>query len=84
MFVLKRLSDAIAENDRVLGVIRGVEVNQSGLAHSITHPHAETQASLFKQLLDNSGVPSEHVNVIEAHGTGYERKIYHPFFDVAD
>ncbi|KAF8626009.1 hypothetical protein AX17_006732 [Amanita inopinata Kibby_2008] len=70
MFVLKRLSDAIAENDQIWGVIRGIEVNQSGLAHSITHPHAPTQSALFKQLLENSGIEPHRVNVIEAHGTG--------------
>ncbi|KAF8330663.1 putative polyketide synthase [Amanita rubescens] len=70
VFVLKRLSDAINEQDQVWGVIRGIEVNQSGLAHSITHPHAETQASLLEQLLENSGLDPRQVNVIEAHGTG--------------
>jgi acyl transferase domain-containing protein len=66
MFVLKRLSDAIAENDNILGIIRGVEVNQSGLAHSITHPHAPTQMALFIQL----DIPSTRINVVEAHGIG--------------
>ncbi|PBK78491.1 polyketide beta-ketoacyl-synthase [Armillaria solidipes] len=70
MFVLKRLSDAIVEDDKIWGVIRGVEVNQSGLAHSITHPHAPTQITLFKQLLENTGVDASRINVVEAHGTG--------------
>ncbi|KAF5386448.1 hypothetical protein D9757_005864 [Collybiopsis confluens] len=70
MFVLKRLADAIAENDHIYGVIRGVEVNQSGLAQSITHPHAPTQMALFRRVLCNSGVPVSRVNVVEAHGTG--------------
>ena len=70
IFVLKRLSDALAENDRIMGVIRGIEVNQSGQAHSITHPHPPTQALLFKQVLDNSGIDAARVNVVEAHGTG--------------
>jgi len=70
IFVLKRLSDALAENDRIMGVIRGIEVNHSGQAHSITHPHPPTQARLFKQVLDNSGIDAARVNVVEAHGTG--------------
>jgi acyl transferase domain-containing protein len=37
-FVLKRLSDAIEENDKILGVIKGVAINQSGKTSSITHP----------------------------------------------
>ncbi|KAJ7720859.1 thiolase-like protein [Mycena maculata] len=65
MFVLKRLRDAISENDNILGVIRGIEVDQSGLARSITYPHVPTLAALFRMVLENSGV-----NVIEAHGTG--------------
>ncbi|KAH7885548.1 putative polyketide synthase [Phlebopus sp. FC_14] len=70
LFVLKRLSDAVAENDNIIGVIRGVEVNQSGLAHSITHPHSPTQATLLTQLLASSGVEASSVSVVEAHGTG--------------
>jgi acyl transferase domain-containing protein len=70
LFVLKRLSDARVENDRILGVIRGIEVNQSGKARSITQPHVPTQIKLFRQLLERTGVTPETVNVVEAHGTG--------------
>lgn len=70
VFILKRLSDAVAENDKILGVIRGVEVNQSGLAQSITHPHAPTQSALLEQIISNSGIDRNRINVIEAHGTG--------------
>ncbi|KAG7451653.1 ketoacyl-synt-domain-containing protein, partial [Guyanagaster necrorhizus] len=70
IFVLKRLSDAIAENDQILGVIRGVEVNQSGKAYSITRPHAPTQESLFSQALERSGLDASRISVVEAHGTG--------------
>lgn len=70
LFVLKRLSDAVAENDRIHGVIRDVVINQSGNAHSITHPHSETQIDLFQQLLKKSNVDPTSISVIEAHGTG--------------
>ncbi|KAJ7133377.1 hypothetical protein C8R44DRAFT_849492 [Mycena epipterygia] len=70
MFVIKRFRDAVAENDNILGIIRGIEVNQSGLAHSITYPHAATQAALFRKVLETSGIDASRVNVVEAHGTG--------------
>ncbi|KDQ13893.1 hypothetical protein BOTBODRAFT_363123 [Botryobasidium botryosum FD-172 SS1] len=70
MFVLKRLSDALAENDNILGVIRGIDVNQSARAHSITHPHAPTQVQLFKRVLNTTGIDHRDVSVVEAHGTG--------------
>ena len=68
--MLKRFSDARAENDRILGIIRWAEVNQSGAASSITQPHVPTQVKLFRRLLDSSGISPEDVNVVEAHGTG--------------
>lgn len=70
IFVLKRLSEALASSDNILGVIRGTEVNQSAAAVSITRPHAPTQSALFTSLLDKSGVKPEDVSLAEAHGTG--------------
>ncbi len=70
LFVLKRLSDAIAENDRIHGVIRNVVTNQSGNSHSITHPHSPTQIDLFQRLQRQVDVDPASISVIEAHGTG--------------
>ncbi len=46
-FCLKRLSQAIADSDNILGVIRGVEINQSSAAASITRPHGRLKKSFF-------------------------------------
>jgi acyl transferase domain-containing protein len=70
LFVLKRLSDAVDENDRILGIIRGVEVNQSGTASSITRPDVDSQQALFLRLMANAGIDPRRVSVVEAHGTG--------------
>ncbi|PPQ69908.1 hypothetical protein CVT24_003242 [Panaeolus cyanescens] len=70
IFVLKRLSDALAENDRVLGVIRSIEVNQSGEASSITHTHRPALESLFKRVLSFSDMDPISVNFVEAHAPG--------------
>ena len=70
IFILKRYSDAIKENDQIYGVIKGVEVNQSGSARSITHPHSETQTRLFQRLLSKTKVDPSTISVVEAHGTG--------------
>lgn len=64
IFVLKRLSDAITENDRIHGVIKGIDVNQSGNAHSITHPHPETQADLFSRVMGRAQVEPASINVV--------------------
>ena len=68
--VIKRLDDAIADNDRILGVIVETETNHSANAISITHPHAPTQEDLFKKVMDDAGVDPHDVNYVEMHGTG--------------
>lgn len=70
MFVIKRLQDAVKENDCIYAVIRGVETNQSGNASSITHPHEETQKSLIRKLLSRTNINPSSISVVEAHGTG--------------
>lgn len=70
MFVLKRLSDALSESDRILGVIKGVEVNQSALAQSITHPHQGSQSLLMRTVLSKAELTPSSIDVVEAHGTG--------------
>jgi Beta-ketoacyl synthase, C-terminal domain len=62
-------SNAISENNCILGVIRGIEVNQSSLAHSITHLRSHTQAMLFRRMLESAGMSAQCVNMVEAHGT---------------
>ncbi|KAM0544995.1 hypothetical protein ACHAPJ_011576 [Fusarium lateritium] len=70
LFVLKRLSDAVAEGDRIHGVIRSAQINQSGNSSSITHPHSLTQTDLLKRLLSQVNVDPSSISVVEAHGTG--------------
>ena len=70
VFILKKLSDALREDDQILGVIKGVAANQSGNAHSITHPHAPTQEELFHTLLFRTKIDPLHISVVESHGTG--------------
>ena len=68
--VIKRLDDAQADNDRILGVILETATNHSANAISITHPHAPTQEVLFQKVMDDAGVDPHDVNYVEMHGTG--------------
>ncbi|RBR23820.1 uncharacterized protein FIESC28_03436 [Fusarium coffeatum] len=70
LFVLKRLSDAVAEGDRIHGVIKSAQINQSGQSSSITHPHSLTQTALLRRTLSQANVEPSSVSVVEAHGTG--------------
>ncbi|PHH60155.1 hypothetical protein CDD81_2073 [Ophiocordyceps australis] len=68
--VIKRLEDAEADNDRILGVILGAGTNHSAQAVSITHPHAGHQSDLARQVLGEAGVNPLQVSYVELHGTG--------------
>ena len=68
--VLKRLSDAVADGDRVLAVLKGSAVNQDGRSSGLTVPNGEAQKALLRAALENAGVKPAQVSYVEAHGTG--------------
>lgn len=68
--VIKRLEDAEADNDNILGIILGTGTNHSAEAVSITHPHAGHQSDLSRQVLRQAGVNPLDVSYVELHGTG--------------
>lgn len=68
--VLKRLSDAIADGDRILAVIRGSAVNQDGRSSGMTAPNGLSQEAVIRTALANAGIDPWLVSYVEAHGTG--------------
>lgn len=70
VIVLKRLSDAVANRDPILAVIRSSATNHSAKAVSITHPHIETQERLYRDVLSQGGFEPAEVDYVECHGTG--------------
>ncbi|MCC7368642.1 MAG: acyltransferase domain-containing protein [Chloroflexi bacterium] len=68
--VLKRLSDALANRDRILAVVRGSAINQDGRSNGLTAPNGPSQVSVIREALADAGVAPEHVGYVETHGTG--------------
>jgi len=68
--LLKSLSKAKAEGDRIYAVIRGGAVNHGGHANSLTAPRAGAQTSLIVKAYENAGITPLDISYIEAHGTG--------------
>ncbi|MGV9675737.1 SDR family NAD(P)-dependent oxidoreductase [Nocardia sp. NPDC003482] len=68
--VLRRLSDAIANGDRVLCVVRGSAVNQDGRSSGLTAPSMVAQQAVVQRALAAAGLEPERVGYVEAHGTG--------------
>jgi acyl transferase domain-containing protein len=68
--VLKRMSDALAQGDRILAMLRGTAVNQDGRTNGLTAPNGLAQQRLLRRALDEAGVAPAEVGYFEAHGTG--------------
>jgi acyl transferase domain-containing protein/acyl carrier protein len=70
LIVLERLSDAIANGRRILGVIRGSAINQDGKSSGLTVPNGLAQQEVVAQALAAARLKPSDVSYVEAHGTG--------------
>lgn len=70
VLVLKRLSDAQRDGDRVLAVIRGSAVCQDGRTDGIMAPSMPAQQHLVRKACRHAGIEPATLGYVEAHGTG--------------
>ncbi|MBU8897886.1 type I polyketide synthase [Corallococcus sp. M34] len=70
MLVLKRLSDALADGDPILALVRGSATNHSGQSSGLTVPNGTALAKVMRAALQAGGVEPAQVSYLEAHGTG--------------
>jgi acyl transferase domain-containing protein/SAM-dependent methyltransferase len=70
LVVLKRLSDAQADGDRVLAIIRGTATNQDGRSSGLTVPNGGAQEALIREAVEQSKIEAADVAYVEAHGSG--------------
>lgn len=70
MVILKRLSDAQRDGDRILATIRSSAVNQDGASNGFTAPNGAAQKRLINQALEKAGLQPTDIQYVETHGTG--------------
>ncbi|MFG2748922.1 type I polyketide synthase [Streptomyces xanthophaeus] len=70
LVALKRLSDALADGDRIEAVVLADGVNQDGRTNGLTAPSPAAQQTLLSRTLRDSGLRPQDITFVEMHGTG--------------
>jgi acyl transferase domain-containing protein len=70
VLVLKRLSDARRDGDRVYATIAGMGSSSDGKGNAVYAPAVEGQVRALKAAHAAAGVAPETIELVEAHGTG--------------
>ncbi|MFD7446142.1 type I polyketide synthase, partial [Streptomyces sp. NPDC059909] len=68
--ILKPLARALADGDRIHGVIRGSAVNNDGATEVLTRPSAAAQEQVLRLAYERAGIDPRAVQYVELHGTG--------------
>ena len=69
ILVMKRLSDAMTDGDKIYAVIRGTGSSSDGKGKGITAPNPRGQRQAIEMAHRKAGYHHETVTLIEAHGT---------------
>ena len=67
---LKRLSDAIRDNDPIRSIVRATSTNSNGQTPGITLPSAEHQEAVIRKAYEFAKLDVRETNYFECHGTG--------------
>jgi len=68
--VLKRLSDALEDNDRIYAVVRGLGQSSDGKGLGLLAPGEKGETLAVQRAYDSTGINPKSIRLIEAHGTG--------------
>ncbi len=68
--LLKPLARALADGDRIHGVIKGTALNHGGRTHGFSVPSPVAQGDVIARALHRAGVDPASMSYLEAHGTG--------------
>lgn len=70
VLLLKRLSDAIKDQNRIYAIIKSVGQASDGRGKGLMAPRFEGQVLALQRAYENAHIPPETVGLLEAHGTG--------------
>jgi acyl transferase domain-containing protein/acyl-CoA synthetase (AMP-forming)/AMP-acid ligase II/acyl carrier protein len=68
--VLKKLSQALKDNNNILAIIKESTINHDGNSQGLTAPNGQSQIKLMKKALEKANLKPDDISYIETHGTG--------------
>ncbi|HEX8109872.1 MAG TPA: SDR family NAD(P)-dependent oxidoreductase [Kofleriaceae bacterium] len=68
--VLKPLAGALADGDRIYGIVRGSAVNHDGRTNGLLAPSRQAQEAVVRAACRDAGISPADIQYVEAHGTG--------------
>jgi len=68
--VLKPLAKAVADQDRIYGVVKASGVNYDGKTNGITAPSGISQQALLEKTYQKYAINTDNIDYFLAHGTG--------------
>ena len=68
--IVKRLSDALRDNDTIHAVIKSIVMNQNGDTTSLVAPNLNAQIAVHQRALEQAHLSPAEIDYIETHGTG--------------
>ena len=70
MIMVKRVRDALRDNNRLLAVVKSIETLHNGDSATLTAPNKHAQSRLIHTSLSSAAMGPSDVSYMEAHGTG--------------
>lgn len=70
VIVVKRLRDALADNDKLLALVHATAVNEDGASSALTAPNGTAQRDVVRHAMARGQYRRDDVVYLEAHGTG--------------
>lgn len=68
--LLKPLTEALIDGNRIYAVIRGAAANQDGRTNVLTAPNGLAQKDVVSAAIENARIAPGDITYVEAHGTG--------------
>ncbi len=73
ILVLRRLEDAIADANNILGVIRGIGLSNDGRGRGLLVPSQEGQERAMRLAYEMAELEPQDISLVECHATGTSR-----------